>query len=74
MPEMMRRQWEADEPEIAGRWLFATASRPMARVEIDARVEGSFRFVDRRIGAITEYTGEFIEMDSASAAFQHDQE
>src|SRR5688572_32910930 len=30
------------EPEVAGRWLFATASRPMARVEVDARVGGSF--------------------------------
>jgi uncharacterized protein YndB with AHSA1/START domain len=50
------------DAEVAGRWLFATASRPMAHVEIDARVEGSFRFVDRRDGEITEYTGEYIEI------------
>ena len=50
------------DPEVAGRWLFATASRPMAHVEIDARVEGSFCFVDRRDGEITEYTGEYIEI------------
>ena len=50
------------DPEVAGRWLFATASRPMANVEIDARVEGSFCFVDRRDGEITEYTGEYIEI------------
>src|SRR2546422_8524707 len=34
------------DPEVAGQWLFATASRPMAHAEIDARVEGSFRFMD----------------------------
>jgi uncharacterized protein YndB with AHSA1/START domain len=50
------------DPEVAGRWLFATASRSMAHVEIDARVEGSFCFVDRRDGEITEYTGEYIEI------------
>ena len=50
------------DPEVAGRWLFATASRPMANVEIDARVEGSFCFVDRRDGEITEYTGEYVEI------------
>jgi uncharacterized protein YndB with AHSA1/START domain len=50
------------DPEVAGRWLFATASRPIAHVQIDARVEGSFCFVDRRDGEITEYTGEYIEI------------
>jgi len=50
------------DPEVAGGWLFATASRPMAHVEIDARVEGSFRFVDLRDGEIIEYTGEYIEI------------
>jgi uncharacterized protein YndB with AHSA1/START domain len=50
------------DPEVAGRWLFATASRPMAHVEIDARVEGSFCFVDPRGSEIIEYTGEYIEI------------
>jgi len=50
------------EPEVAGRWLFATASRPMARVEVDARVGGSFCFVERRNGEITEHTGEYVEI------------
>ena len=50
------------DPEVAGKWLFATASRPMAHVEIDARVEGSFCFVDRRDGKITKHTGEYIEI------------
>ena len=48
---------------FAGRWLFATASSPMAVVEIDARVDGSFRFVDQRGGEITEYTGEYLEIE-----------
>jgi uncharacterized protein YndB with AHSA1/START domain len=50
------------DPEIAGTWLFATASRPMARVEIDGRVEGSFRFVERHGGTIIEHTGEYLEI------------
>jgi uncharacterized protein YndB with AHSA1/START domain len=50
------------DPGVAGRWLFATASRPMAQVDIDARVRGSFCFVDRRAGEVTEYTGEYIEI------------
>jgi hypothetical protein len=28
------------DPAVAGRWLFATASRPLAHVQIDGRVEG----------------------------------
>ena len=50
------------DPEIAGKWLFATASHPMARVEIDARVGGSFRFVDQRDGETTEHAGEYVEI------------
>jgi len=50
------------DPEVAGRWLFATASRPMTHVEIDARVEGAFCFADRRDGEIIEYSGEYIEI------------
>jgi len=50
------------DPEVAGTWLFATASRPMARVEIDGRVEGSFCFVERHGGAIIEHTGEYLEI------------
>jgi len=34
------------DPALAGRWLFATASNPMTRVAIDARVGGRFRFAD----------------------------
>ena len=50
------------DPEVAGSWLFATASHPMAAVEIDARVGGRFRFVERRRGEIAEYTGEYVDI------------
>ena len=50
------------DPGIAGRWLFATASRPMARADIDARVAGAFRFVERRDGALIEHRGEYTEI------------
>jgi uncharacterized protein YndB with AHSA1/START domain len=48
--------------KIAGKWLFATASRPMTRVAIDARVGGSFCFGERRDGEDIEHTGEYIEI------------
>lgn len=50
------------DPELAGRWLFATASCPIAHVEIDARVAGAFRFADFRDGRMTEYAGEYLEI------------
>jgi uncharacterized protein YndB with AHSA1/START domain len=50
------------DPELAGRWLFATASHPIAHPEIDPRVGGSFRFVDRRSGEVAEYSGEYVEI------------
>jgi uncharacterized protein YndB with AHSA1/START domain len=59
-PERVFEAWL--DPGHAGQWLFATASRPMARVEIDARVGGSFRFVERRDGQDTEHTGRYLEI------------
>jgi uncharacterized protein YndB with AHSA1/START domain len=59
-PERVFHAWL--EPAIAGRWLFATASQPMTDVDIDPRVGGSFRFVDRRDGGRTEHTGEYVEI------------
>ncbi|HEX6136867.1 MAG TPA: SRPBCC family protein [Casimicrobiaceae bacterium] len=50
------------DPDVAGHWLFATASRPMARVDIDARVAGSFRFVEQRNGETVEHRGEYLEI------------
>jgi uncharacterized protein YndB with AHSA1/START domain len=50
------------DPELAGRWLFATASHPIAHPEIDPRVGGSFRFVDRRSSEVAKYSGEYVEI------------
>ena len=50
------------DPPLAARWLFATASRPIAHVEIDARVGRAFRFVDRDHGDAIEYAGEYTEI------------
>lgn len=51
------------DPARAGQWLFATALRPMARVAIDARVGGAFRFAERRDGEDIEHSGEYLEID-----------
>ncbi|HXV09441.1 MAG TPA: SRPBCC family protein [Burkholderiales bacterium] len=51
------------DPGIAGKWLFATASRPCARVAIDARVGGAFRFVERHGGETFEHAGVYVEID-----------
>jgi uncharacterized protein YndB with AHSA1/START domain len=54
------------DPKFAGRWLFATASRPMARVSIDARVGGFFRFAEDENGETPEYSGVYIEVTPPS--------
>ncbi|MHB1141642.1 MAG: SRPBCC family protein [Sulfuricaulis sp.] len=50
------------DPEMAGRWLFATASRPMTDVEIDARVGGGFRLAEWRNGESHEHHGRYLEI------------
>jgi uncharacterized protein YndB with AHSA1/START domain len=59
-PERVFDAWL--EPGIAGKWLFATASRPMTYVRIDARVPGSFHFAERRNGARVQHSGEYVEI------------
>jgi uncharacterized protein YndB with AHSA1/START domain len=59
-PETIFGAWL--DPRIAARWLFATASRPVTHVTIDARVGGSFRLVERENGRLIEHTGEYLEI------------
>ena len=56
-PERVFDAWL--DPETAGRWLFATAWRPMRKVEIDARKGGPYCLVD---GRGVEYAGRYIEI------------
>lgn len=49
-------------PALAGLWLFATASRPMKSVIIDAHDGGTFCYVERRAGATIEHRGEYLEI------------
>ena len=51
------------DPARIGKWLFATKTGQMVRVEIDARVGGSFVIVDRRDGVDVEHLGTYVEIE-----------
>jgi uncharacterized protein YndB with AHSA1/START domain len=51
------------DPALAGRFMFATPTGQMTKVEIDPRVGGSFAFVDRRDGRDVSHVGTYLEID-----------
>jgi uncharacterized protein YndB with AHSA1/START domain len=51
------------DPAKASQFMFATATGKMVHVAIDARVGGSYAFVDRREGEDVEHAGEYLEID-----------
>ena len=50
------------DPEV-GKWLFATPTGKVVRVEIDPHVGGTFIIVDRRDGEDVEHVGEYLAVD-----------
>ena len=51
------------DPKKAAKWLFATPTGQMVRVDIDARVGGSFVLTDRRDNEDVEHVGTYLEID-----------
>jgi len=50
------------DPALARHWLFATAGRPLSHVEIDARIDGRFRLVERRDEGVVVHAGRYVEI------------
>jgi uncharacterized protein YndB with AHSA1/START domain len=50
------------DPELARKWLFATPTGELIRVELDARVGGKWT-ITRRDGEDIEHVGEYLEID-----------
>ncbi len=59
-PERVFDTWL--DPEKVRHW-FAPELGEMVRVEIDARVGGSFSFMQRRDGEDVDHVGEYLEID-----------
>jgi len=60
-PERVFDAWL--DPGKVSKFLFATATGQIVRVEIDARVGGSFTIVDRRHGEDVAHVGTYLELD-----------
>jgi uncharacterized protein YndB with AHSA1/START domain len=59
-PETVFGAWL--DAATASRWLFATATQPLADAAIDARVAGRFRLVEQRLRGSVQYSGEYLEL------------
>jgi len=51
------------DPNSAGRWLFATEGGTMQKAEIDPRVGGSWRFVEKRGDEVADHWGTYQEIE-----------
>ena len=51
------------DPHTVGKWLFATPTGKMVKIQIDARVGGSYVIVEQRDGVDVEHVGEYLEID-----------
>jgi uncharacterized protein YndB with AHSA1/START domain len=60
-PERVFDAWL--DPAMARKFLFATPTGQMARVEIDARPGGRYVIVERRDGEDAGHFGEYLEID-----------
>ena len=59
-PERLFSAW-LDAP-TASRWLFATATQPLADAAIEARVSGEFRLVERHPRGSVQHSGHYLEL------------